>query len=97
MGVARSVLAFGAAVAGWTAFSLGLLAVDPGGAIMLPLCGRLIDRSAECDAQIEAANQAHWLGHTLPELSFVLLGFIAIAVIALRWRLKRAPGGSARV
>jgi hypothetical protein len=81
--------AFVAALAGWSIVVLGLLVFEPGFA-QAPSCMRLVGRSAECEALAEAWNRALWWQNTLPLIVVIAAGYLAILLVALAGRRRRA-------
>lgn len=78
-----------AAIAGWSIFVLVLLVFDPG-FVQTPTCMRLVGRSAECQALADAWNDAAWRQHTLPLLVLIAAGYVAILLVAITGRRRRA-------
>ncbi len=83
------------ATAIWTAFALALLFFNPGGEALWRFvnqppftCIRLVSHSAACEHTFDAVNAVWpWL-HLYPMLAFIGIGYMAIAVIALRRRFR---------
>ena len=79
------------AVAAWSTFVVALLFFSPGFALG-PACGRLVGRSAACEAELAAWSERLWWGHTTPLLAFVAAGYVAIGVMALLGFRRRRRG-----
>ena len=81
----------------WTAVAFGLLYFDPGSdalweAFSQPpfTCGRLVGRGPACEIGLQSLNDTwNWL-HIYPLLAFIVLGYVAITVIVIRGRRRKA-------
>ena len=81
------------AVVAWTLATVALVLYNPGSEpywrqMTQPpfTCNRTVSHSAACDQAIQTANEAwNWL-HIYPLLGFIVLGYVAIGVIAIRGR-----------
>lgn len=82
-----------AAIVAWSVIVLGLLFFDPG-FVQGPSCMRLVGRSADCEAQAAAWNDAFWWQHTFPLFALIAAGYVAIGLVVLiGGRRRRKRGG----
>lgn len=73
-----------AAIVGWSLFVAAVLYLAPGMPNALVACMRLVGRSEACVEQQEQANATVIALWTTPMLLFLVAGYVAIAVIAIR-------------
>jgi ABC-type microcin C transport system permease subunit YejB len=73
-----------AALAIWTTIAFLILLFDPGGALTVEPCMRLISRTAACEARMQELNDGYWFRHTLPLILVALSGYVAIGIVKLR-------------
>ena len=83
------------AVLAWTLATVAVLYYNPGSEPYWRIsteppftCNRTVGHSAACDQAIQTLNDSwNWL-HTYPLLGFIVLGYVAIVVIAIRGRRR---------
>ena len=85
---------FVTAVAAWSVVVLALLVFDPG-FVQGPSCMRLVGRTAECQTQAAAWNDALWWQHTFPLLAVIAAGYVAIVIVAVIGTRRRTHEVSA--
>ena len=85
------------AVLAWTLATVAVLYYNPGSEPFWRIyteppftCNRTVSHSASCDQAIQTLNDSwNWL-HTYPLLGFIVVGYLAVGVIAYRgWRRVR--------
>ena len=89
--------ALAAALALWTVVAVLFLIFDPGYQSVLLGCMRLVGRSATCEAQQQAINQAWTWLHTVPLILTIAMGYLAIVVTALVRRRRRLSSAKREV